>query len=59
MSALDLTGFNSPNGFINTNFGFPSSTINTCRAVALQTDGKIVMAGDSENTGIKNILLQK
>lgn len=59
MSALDLTGFNSPNGFINTNFGFPSSTINTCRAVALQTDGKIVMAGDSENTGIKNIAISR
>ena len=48
MTDLDLT-FNSPNGFVLTNFFNPPSDTNLCKVIALQPDGKIVMAGNSQN----------
>jgi len=47
---LDIT-FNSPNGFVTTDFGF-GTQINYGRAIALQTDGKILMVGDINNGSI-------
>jgi uncharacterized delta-60 repeat protein len=48
MTDLDLT-FNNPNGFVLTDFFHPPSDTNLCKVIALQPDGKIVMAGNSQN----------
>lgn len=50
-SNLDTTGFNSPNGFIITNFTF-SPQENYGEAIVLQNDGKIVMAGYVKNNSL-------
>lgn len=53
MSALDLTGFNSPNGFIIKDWDVAPFNYSSKKcygqAIALQTDGKIVMTGKVEN----------
>jgi uncharacterized delta-60 repeat protein len=54
MSDLDTT-FNSPQGFVVTDFFNPPESV--CRAIALQTDGKIVMAGESTDPVTSNIFL--
>jgi len=50
-SNLDTTGFNSPNGFITTNFTFAPQE-NYGEAIVLQNDGKIVMAGYVKNNSL-------
>ena len=54
MTDLDITTFNAPNGYVTTNFDsvptIGSSCI--CRAIALQPNGKIVMAGDYDDIAI-------
>lgn len=58
MSNLDLT-FNSPNGFINTDFGFtPQESF--ARSILIQPDGKIIMAGETtNNSSVKIIALAR
>lgn len=48
MSALDLTGFNSPNGYNSPSFGTATQQ-DTGAAIALQLDGRIVMVGTVVN----------
>ena len=45
---LDTTTFNSPFGFVTNGFNFIPPNQSYSRAIALQTDGKIVMAGDTK-----------
>ena len=47
MTDLDTTTFNTPNGYVTTDFdAIPTNnSICGCRAIALQLDGKIVMTG--------------
>jgi uncharacterized delta-60 repeat protein len=47
MSDLDTTTFNSPFGFVTNGFNFIPPNQSYARAIALQTDGKIVMAGNT------------
>jgi len=46
MTDLDTT-FNSPFGFVTNGFNFIPPNQSNSRGIALQTDGKIVMAGDT------------
>ena len=46
MTDLDLT-FNSPFGFVTNGFNFIPPNQSNSKGIALQTDGKIVMAGDT------------
>jgi len=48
MSVLDLTGFNSPLGYNSPSFGIPSQQ-EFGKAITLQSNGKIVMAGTIPN----------
>ena len=45
---LDTTTFNSPFGFVTNGFNFIPPNQSNSRGIALQTDGKIVMAGDTK-----------
>lgn len=47
MTDLDTT-FNSPFGFVTNGFNFNPPNDSSARGIALQTDGKIVMAGDTQ-----------
>jgi len=49
-SDLDTT-FNAPNGFISTNFTFTPQE-NFGKALVLQSDGKIIMAGNVKNNSL-------
>ena len=44
---LDTTTFNTPHGYVTNGFLFNLTNKSNSRAIALQTDGKIVMAGDT------------
>ena len=44
---LDTTTFNTPNGYVTNGFNFIPPNQSNSRGIALQTDGKIVMAGDT------------
>jgi len=48
MTDLDITTFNTPNGYVTTDFdAIPTiNSLSTGRVIALQPDGKIVMAGE-------------
>ena len=48
MTDLDTTTFNTPNGYVTNGFNFIPPNQSYSRAIALQTDGKIVMAGDTK-----------
>lgn len=48
---LDTTSFNSPNGYIITNFTFAPQE-NYGQAIVLQNDGKIIMAGYVKNNSL-------
>ena len=54
---LDTTTFNTPNGYVTNGFNFIPPNQSNSRAIALQTDGKIVMAGDTirDFSGVKNL----
>jgi len=54
MTDLDITTFNAPNGYVTTNFdAIPTNNSSCiCRAIVLQADGKIVMAGDYDDIAI-------
>lgn len=56
MSDLDTT-FNTPQGYVVTDFFIPPSDASVCRAIALQTDGNIVMAGESHNPATLDVLV--
>ena len=45
---LDTTTFNTPNGYVTNGFNFIPPNQSNSRGIALQTDGKIVMAGDTK-----------
>ena len=47
MTDLDTTTFNTPNGYVTNGFNFIPPNQSNSRGIALQTDGKIVMAGDT------------
>ena len=47
MTDLDTTTFNSPFGFVTNGFNFIPPNQSYSRAIALQTDGKIVMVGNT------------
>ena len=47
MTDLDTTTFNTPNGYVTNGFNFIPPNQSYSRAIALQTDGKIVMAGNT------------
>ena len=47
MTDLDTTTFNSPFGFVTNGFNFIPPNQSYSRAIALQIDGKIVMAGNT------------
>jgi uncharacterized delta-60 repeat protein len=48
MTDLDTTTFNTPNGYVTNGFNFFPPNQSNSRGIALQTDGKIVMAGDTK-----------
>ena len=54
MTDLDITTFNAPNGYVATNFDLVPTIGSSCicRAIALQPNGKIVMAGDYDDMTI-------
>ena len=47
MTDLDTTTFNTPNGYVTNGFNFIPPNQSYSRAIALQTDGKIVMVGNT------------
>lgn len=52
---LDLT-FNSPNGFVTTGYNLSAPEESECSSIALQPDGKIVMAGRTIDSSIGGVI---
>lgn len=54
MTDLDITTFNTPNGYVTTDFdAIPTiNSLSTGKAIALQSDGKIVMTGNYYNIAL-------